>query len=193
MQYDMNVVFPDARGYGIFQGYTIVTTYVTSAMDIVMERDDVDTLRIMVHKYTALWDAQMHLADQYSARKCQEFISSSSPHHHITHPSLHHLPTILPPLQNLLGHVCIFSSPFATKIQYETAAQMFAGSQCGNEEQMCDDPECKIHKSQAFYNMTSPPQDIDVHETMLLHYYIALHTCHILMAHHSQSEQKKCR
>ena len=191
MQYDMSVVFPDARGYGIFQGDKIVTTCVTSFMDIVMETDDVDTLQIMIHKYIALWDALMQLANQYNARRCQEFISSSSPHHHITHPSLHHLPTILPPLPNLLGHVRIFSSPFATKMQYETAVQMFAGSQCRNEAKTCDDPECKVHKSQAF--MTSPPQDTDVHETMLLHYYITLHTCHILMAHHSQSELKKCR
>ena len=188
MQYNMNVVFPDARGYGIFQGDKIVTTYVTSAVDIVMERDDVDTLRIMVHKYTALWDALMQLADQYNARKCQEFISSSSPHHHITHPSLHHQPTILPPFQNLWRHVRKFSSPFATKIQYETAAQMFAGSQCENEEQTCDDPVCKILKSQAL--VRSPPQDVDVHETILLHYYITLHTWRILMAHHSQSGQK---
>ena len=180
MQNDMTAVFPDARGYGIFHGDNIVTDYMTSAVDIAMERDDVDTLQVMTDKYAAIWDSLLLLSMQYNAQKCKEFINSSRTPGHL-HDFLMELPLIhlainvIPPFDNLRCHARTFSSPFATKTQCENTVEMFAKALCSED------------KSRAVMELAE--QDTDEQKAVLLHYYVTLHTFRILVIYHKLSEK----
>ena len=177
------VVYPDAVGYGIFQGDRIVIEATTSAVDIIMQRDDLEILNVLIKNcinwrpiYTVVWDSLQKLAEKHNAHKCLNRIISMKDTMAYTIPQGQYAPTFLPSIEKLLTHIGLFTSPFATHLQCVHAVKMFS---------------CTAGSTYSSADSSHGPTDADAlqcddknvlqQDPTLLHFYVILNVCQLLL------------
>ena len=102
-----HLIYPAAKGYGVFQGDQLMMDKQTSAMDIIMERDDLQMLKLFKFRTTAalLKHAQWHNAKNithYLIKKVS-FTEEELKDLCVSHPSA---------LPSVFDGMCLFRSVF---------------------------------------------------------------------------------
>ena len=177
------VVYPDAAGYGIFQGDRIVTDVTTSAVDIIMQRDDLEMLNVLMKSrinwrpiYTVVWDSLKKMAEKYNAHRCLDNIISMKDTMAHTIPQGQYAPTFLPSFDKLFSHIKLFTSPFVSQLQCVHAVQMFSCT-AGGTYSSADSSPVPIDADALRCNDKSVLQQ----DPTLLHFYVILNVCQLLL------------